>query len=137
MSSRVGRRSPTYCTGLGKALIAYEEPEIVQKYFEQKGFVIYTPHTIRTFDELLIQLQEIRKNGYAFDLGEHELDVRCIAAPLFNSEGKVVAAISISGPVSRFEPLNENVELINCTLEAANRITKKLKNHLVADSIKL
>lgn len=136
MSSRIGRRSPSYCTGLGKALIAYEDLETIQSYFDRTGLHAYTTRTIRTVGELLKRLEEIRIKGYALDLGEHEPDVRCISTPVFNGQGKVIAAISVSGPASRMEPLEDNSGLIDFTLEAARRITKKLKNRFLEEPLR-
>jgi IclR family transcriptional regulator, KDG regulon repressor len=135
MYSRIGRRSPSYCTGLGKALIAYEDPEIVRNHFEHTGLRAFTPKTIRTVDEILQQLEKIRIKGYALDLGEHEPEVQCVSAPILYGRGKAIAAISISGPASRMEPLEENLRLINCTLDAAQKISKKLKNRILEGNV--
>jgi len=130
MASALGRRSPTYCTGLGKVLIAYEDHNEVRSYFSQCGMKRFTPSTIRSVDELIGQLKIIKKNGYALDLEEHEPEVYCVATPIKNSEGKVVAAISISGPKSRMGNIKGNQELVDIAICAAQRISKKLEGQI-------
>ena len=126
MSSQIGRRASAYCTGLGKALLAYQDVEEVNAYFERNGFRCFTDTTIQSVEELTQQLEQIRQRGYSFDLGEHEQEVRCIAAPIFDINGRAIAAISISGPSSRLDPLEENRELIARILQSAHSISAKL-----------
>jgi IclR family KDG regulon transcriptional repressor len=126
MSSRVGWRAPSYCTGLGKALITYEDPEKVRKHFERADFTVYTPKTIYSLPELLGQLETVRKCGYAFDLGEHEPEVRCVAAPILGVSGRAIAAISVSGPASRMGSLGDDSPFVKYVTAAASRISRKL-----------
>ena len=121
MSSRVGGRSPVHCTGLGKMFLAHLKAEQVLSFIEQHGLPRFTDSTITDPDQLLRHLEQIRKQGYSFDNGEHEPDVRCIAAPIFNSEGQAIAALSVSGPAIRLEPLEDQTEIIfQTTLTALN-----------------
>ena len=126
MTSQVGGRSPAYCTGLGKLLLAFKDPKEVLSYFKEKGFHRFSENTIMNIKTLMDHLEEVRIQGYALDHGEHEPEVRCIAAPIYNFAGKVVAAISISGPASRMDPLESQKELIRETQEAARSISLRL-----------
>ena len=126
MSSRVGRRAPAYCTGLGKALLAHSNPNFIQDNIEQINLQKYTDMTIISQVELLNHLEHIRRRGYALDMGEHEKEVRCVAAPIFDQYGKTVAAISVSGPSGRIDPIEHNQDLIDRTLRAAYNISKNL-----------
>jgi DNA-binding IclR family transcriptional regulator len=126
MSSHVGARLLAYCTGLGKLLMAYVDPERVRSHYEKAGFVRFTSTTITDIDTLLNELATIRQRGYAFDWGEHEADVRCVAAPVFDARGKAVAAISIAGPASRMESLESDNERIDQILRAAGEISARL-----------
>jgi DNA-binding IclR family transcriptional regulator len=126
MSSRIGRRAPAFCTGLGKALLAYSNPGDIQANLEKLHLKKFTETTITNKKNLLDHLDEIRKQGYALDQGEHEKEVRCVAAPIFNLYGKTVAAISVSGPSGRIDPVDQNIELIEKTLTAASEISKNL-----------
>src|SRR5574341_1180892 len=112
MSSRVGGRSPSHCTGVGKALLAHLPPRIVQEHFERTGLRRYTEATIADVGGLMCHLEQIRHQGYALDLGEHEAEVRCVAAAIFEGSGKVAASVSVSGPAGRLEPLEQNATLI-------------------------
>ncbi|NWF69704.1 MAG: IclR family transcriptional regulator [Chloroflexi bacterium] len=126
MVSHVGGRVPSYCTGLGKALLAYTDTERVRQHFERTPLTRFTDTTLVQVDQLLAELQEIRRRGYALDRGEHEPDVRCVAAPIFDSQHKIAAAISIAGPSSRMEPLESNQERITRLLRAAQTISTQL-----------
>ena len=126
MSSGVGRHAPAYCTGVGKVLLAYQKEEQVREYYRQKGFHAFTPATITDMQLLLRQLEQIRCQGYALDFGEHEDEVRCVAAPIFDRAGKAVAAISISGPALRLDPIADNRPLIERAVETAVRISSQL-----------
>jgi DNA-binding IclR family transcriptional regulator len=126
MSSRVGGRAPAHCTGVGKVLLAYAKPELVNGYFQKQGLAQFTDTTITSLEELGYELSTIRKNGYAFDRGEHEHEVRCVAAPIFDISGEVVAALSISGPRDRMEPLQENLTLIEKAKQTAWRISRQI-----------
>ncbi len=126
MTSRVGGRLPAHCTGLGKSLLAFTDPEDVEAYFAQTGLHRFTDATITSIDELMRQLEEVRRTGYAFDRGEHEVEVRCVAVPIFDINAQAVAALSISGPANRMEPLETNREYIDRALQAARTISTRL-----------
>jgi len=126
MSSRVGGRAPAHCTGVGKVLLAFSDPQVIQAHFEKTGLDRYSDVTIHSIGVLLEHLEQVRRQGYALDHGEHEAEVRCVAAPIFDMRGKAVAAISVSGPAARLEPLETNQRLINRTQQAASSISNRL-----------
>jgi len=103
ISTIVGTTLEAYCTGVGKVLLAFmPEPEL-QRYISAGNFHPLTPRTITTTTGLVEELEKVRACGYAIDDEEFELGLRCIAAPIFAGD-TVVAAISSSGPSTRFEP---------------------------------
>lgn len=108
MYSRVGRRMPLYCTAIGKILLAYSPAEEAAALLDAARLVAFTPKTISTRVCLDAELAEIRKAGFARDDEEHEEGIRCIAAPVFDYTGSVVAAISASWPRFRFDPARES-----------------------------
>ncbi len=112
MGSRVGGRSPAYCTGLGKAMLAHEPPEAVEAFYQARGLRAYTPQTITTLEVLSRELAEIRQRGYALDNTEHEPGVKCVATPVWNHLREVVGAISVAGPAERIERLIDEEGLI-------------------------
>ena len=98
MFSSVGRRAPAYCTGLGKALLAWQHEEAIDAWLAGTELVQHTANTITRSDRLKQVLGEIRDRGYATDVEEHEVGIRCTAAPVRDRSGQVVAAISVSCP---------------------------------------
>lgn len=97
MSSRVGLRSPLYCTGVGKAILATLPADEVTNIWQHITPQKLTTHTIVEFDALQAQLAEVRTNGYAIDDEENELGVRCVAVAIPGVGGRADSAFSISG----------------------------------------
>ena len=126
MSSRVGARSPAYCTGIGKVMLAFEKPQFVRNYYDQFPMKRYTATTITDPEKLMAELENIRCNGYGLDRGEHEHEVRCVAAPIFEMRGQVAAALSVSGPAARMDPLEKNQEMIEKACLAARNISNQM-----------
>jgi DNA-binding IclR family transcriptional regulator len=102
LRSTVGWEIPLYCTGGGKALLAYQPESWLEKYFSSVTFKRYTEHTLVTESALRQEMVLIKKQGFALDNSEHNPDVICIAAPIFASSQKAIASISISAPKYRF-----------------------------------
>ncbi len=103
MFTQVGTRVPLYCTGVGKALMAYLRDEEIDHYVRTRNLLAETENTITDAEALKAELHRIRKNGYSVDDQEYEEGVSCIAAPVFDGSGRVVGAISVSGPTGRFD----------------------------------
>ena len=91
-----------YCTGLGKALLAFL-PEEEQLQHIPTTFTKFTENTLTSQEALLEDLRQIRARGYSIDNMEHEYGVVCVAVPVFGHNGFPVAAISISGPSLRLQ----------------------------------
>ncbi|MGC2726126.1 MAG: IclR family transcriptional regulator [Candidatus Acidiferrales bacterium] len=101
MASPVGAWRPLYCTAMGKALAAHLPPEEKKHVLDSLKFERFTPHTITRLRRLRRDLESIRQRGYGLDDEEATLGARCISAPVLIEPGKVVAAISVAGPVTR------------------------------------
>lgn len=97
-SHQIGPRVPAYCSGLGKALLAYLEPEQLEEYLAGVELIRHTPSTVATFKDLRKELEETRERGYALSVEEMIPGVAALGAPVFGRTRKVVAAISVSGP---------------------------------------
>lgn len=97
MASRVGLRSPMYCTGVGKAILATLPADEVAKVWAQSKPRKLTEHTVTDLPQLEDQLAGVRANGYAVDDEENELGVRCVAVAIPGSDGRADSAFSISG----------------------------------------
>lgn len=98
---RIGRVAPMHCTGNGKLLLMNYSEERLEEYVRDVGLTQFTPHTITTLERLRTELSQIRENGFAYDNEECELGIRCIACPLRNYTGKIVAGLSVTGPAGR------------------------------------
>ena len=98
----IGKGAPAYCTGVGKALLAFQ-PENVVDHVCRLGLPRHTPQTITDPEKLRKELAHVRAQGYAVDNMEHQADVRCVAAPIRNHAGNVIASLSISGPATRIQ----------------------------------
>ena len=96
MYSRIGLRAPAHCTGAGKAILAFLSPERIEAVLGDRPLERYTDSTITDRHKLRIHLSEIRERQYSIDDGEHEDQVRCLATPLFGSNGEPAGAVSIA-----------------------------------------
>jgi IclR family KDG regulon transcriptional repressor len=101
MMSRVGVTAPMHCTALGRAMAAFGPENEIRHRIRAHGLKPLTDATIIEEDAFLQELREIRSRGYAVDNGEFEVGVRCVAAPIRDRTGTVIAAVSISGPDTR------------------------------------
>ena len=82
---------------------------------------MYTRNTITNSDEFVAELRRVRERGYAFDRGETSLQAACVGAPILDARGTAVAALSISGPTSRFNP-RANSPVIESLLIAVREV---------------
>jgi DNA-binding IclR family transcriptional regulator len=96
----IGKGAPAYCTGVGKALLAFQPEEVVDRICRTQ-LAAHTPQTVTDPDKLRRELARVRAQGYAVDNMEHQADVRCVAAPIRDHSGRVVASLSVSGPATR------------------------------------
>lgn len=103
MFTEPGNRVPPHASGTGKVLLAYQPPEAVPTILGRGELTRFTSSTITDVGQLREELDRIREQGYGMDSEEIEEGVRCVAAPVLGAEGKVVAAISISGPAGRLD----------------------------------
>lgn len=106
MASFVGFLDPLHCSGVGKALLAFQEEPTRNQLLGRIQFDPHTPHTITDRAGLVAQINEIRERGYAIDNQEIEEGLRCVAAPIRDHSGAVVGAVSISGPTTRVTEAN-------------------------------
>ena len=103
MNSRVGRSIPLYCSAIGKCLLASMTNEKIRAIVKDQGLKSYTSKTICSIEDLLSEVENVRSQGYAFDDEEHEEGVFCVAAPIKDTYGDTVAAMSLSTPTFRLD----------------------------------
>jgi IclR family transcriptional regulator, KDG regulon repressor len=98
LMSRAGMRLPTWATGLGKVLLTYLPPDELRQRMQDVVFKRFTENTIATMPEIEQVLAQIRADGTGRDFGEHTAFVYCVAAPVRDESGKVIAAMSCALP---------------------------------------
>lgn len=101
MMTSVGTRLPVYCSASGKALLANLPSAQSEALLAKLELVPHTPNTVTDLDELRVELDRIRRRGYAVDDEEQEIGVRCVGAAVRDHAGFPVTAISVSGPSGR------------------------------------
>lgn len=101
-TTTVGNRMPLHASAAGKILSAWRPPSEVRRLLESGPPVRYTPATLTDVDALMGELAAVRTRGYAVNMGELDTAVRCIAGPIRNEQGEVIAALSMSAPAARF-----------------------------------
>ncbi len=100
----VGGRAPLHLTSLGKLFLAADTPQQLRDYARRTGLPGKTPHSLTTLAALERELDKVRRHGIAYDDEEAEAGLKCVAAPIHDDEGRVVAALSVSAPADRHAP---------------------------------
>ena len=100
----VGGRAPLHLTSLGKLFLAAESAQKVRDYAKRTGLPGKTPHSLTSLVALEKELDKVRRHGIAYDDEEAEIGLKCVAAPIHDDEGNVVAALSVSAPADRHDP---------------------------------
>ncbi|MGN0658966.1 MAG: IclR family transcriptional regulator [Emergencia sp.] len=114
MYSQIGVRVHSYSCSLGKCLLSNYSSDQVRRIMANCSFIRFTPKTLGSVDELIADLDLVRKRGWAIDDEEAEIGHRCIGAPIYDYRGDIIAAISASGPTStltvdRIQPVADYV----------------------------
>jgi IclR family KDG regulon transcriptional repressor len=122
----IGMTLPMHCTALGKTIAAYRPEEDIRSWMRKHPLEALTPYTLTDPDTLLTELRAIRQRGYATDERENNVSIRCIAAPVRNSRGEVIAAISVAGPENRMPNPLVGSDIAQQTWETAWRISEAL-----------
>jgi DNA-binding IclR family transcriptional regulator len=125
MFTQIGNRLPAHSTGSGKVMLAFAPLEVVEGILRRYGLSARTRHTIVDLDEFRRELERIRHNGYALDDQEHEEGVRCIAVPVRDESGQVVASLSISGPVTRLSDRHVH-DIIPEVVDCGDKLSARL-----------
>ncbi|QCR33518.1 IclR family transcriptional regulator [Lysinibacillus sp. SGAir0095] len=126
MYSRIGSRAPMYCTGVGKMMLSGKDDHTLQEIISRIHFTKRTNYTILTPTDLLEEISTIRKSGYSLDNIENEEGIRCIAAPIYDFSGKIIASFSISGPSTRVTMERIEHELAEKILKTSRAISSQL-----------
>lgn len=100
----LGGRAPLHLTSLGKLFLASDSALAVREYARRTGLPGKTPRSLTSLDMLESELDKVRRHGIAYDDEEAELGLKCVAAPIHDDEGQIVAALSVSAPTERHDP---------------------------------
>lgn len=123
--SKIGARRPFYCTSLGKAIVANMDEQAQESLFASGVLRQVTPSTITNLAQLRQQFGHIRQHGFSIEEEEAVIGVRCLAAVIRGPEGKIVGAISVSGPTVRIK--NENLDFFAKEVcKASGEISRRL-----------
>jgi len=120
----LGRRTPVHCTASGKVILAFAADSLRQRVLA-RPLVPMTPRSISDVAELEKQLAAAREGGFARTFEELEVGLDAIAAPVFSTDGEVVAAIDVSGPAHRLQA-GGGPDLVGLTREAASDLSRRL-----------
>jgi DNA-binding IclR family transcriptional regulator len=107
---KIGSHVPAYCTALGKVLLAFGDEAVRDSYVRRLPEVaVDQDHKAPKVDEFRRELADVVSKGHAFDRGEFSPDIMCVAAPVLNTKGSAIAAVSVSGPASRFKARQDTI----------------------------
>jgi IclR family transcriptional regulator, KDG regulon repressor len=123
--SRIGASVPLYCTAVGKVMLAHMPVEEQERILPELGLKRLTPNTVGNLQELTTELYRVKKNGYACDMEEHEVHIRCLAAPIWDHTGSVQSSLSITAPVVRM-PVTRLRKLAPLIQTAGLQISREL-----------
>ncbi len=125
VTQRIGKRAPLYCTGIGKLFLAEYTPEELDTYCQKVQFVQFTEKTLTTPEALRAELTQIRAQGFAADNEECDIGTRCIAAPVRDYTGRIIAGISVTAPTLRLN--RERMEqILPIILSTVGELSQKL-----------
>jgi DNA-binding IclR family transcriptional regulator len=122
----IGKRNPVHCTAIGKALIAHLPAEEREALLQRIPYPVFTPQTAKSPEHLRPMLDRVRETGYATEREELAFGRACVAAPIRDASGEVVAAASISGPLSALALDEREPALVSRVIEMTDRISNKL-----------
>jgi len=121
-----GASVPAHASALGKAILAFSPQNVVEQLVRQHHLDNITPNTITDPDAFLAEIKRVRSAGLAFDRGEGSLLAVCIGAPILDEQGNAIAAMSISGPASRFNPKRDS-SVIASLLKATTELSRAMR----------
>ncbi|WP_227935275.1 IclR family transcriptional regulator [Alkalihalobacillus deserti] len=121
--SHAGKQNPIHCTSSGQVILAYQ-PEFIIEEVVKQGLPFYTTKTVTSPVTFTNLLSTIRKQGFAISQEEMHKGVSSIAAPIRNTQGKVMASVSIAGPTTRVNQLKID-QFVKLVKAAANKITEE------------
>jgi DNA-binding IclR family transcriptional regulator len=127
-----GASVPAHASALGKAILAFSPQREVETFVRAQKLESVTEHTISDRHAFLAELKRVRNTGVAFDRGEGSMLAICIGAPILDAAGYAIAAMSISGPASRFNPKKDS-PVIASLVKGTTELSRALAQTRVRD----
>lgn len=127
LHERRGATVYAHASALGKAILAFSPPEVAENLVHGRELEMITRNTLAAPAEFLAEMRRVRERRYALDRGETSLLANCVAAPILDTHGVAIAAMSISGPSSRFNPRKDSTaieSLLRATTELSRQFGK-------------
>jgi IclR family transcriptional regulator, KDG regulon repressor len=121
LTERVGVVRPAHCTALGKVILAALKPEELDRFLARVELTPVTPNSITEASALKQNIEQIRQGGIAFDDGEFNAEVRCVAVPVKDFTGQIIGAVGISGPIWRL-----NIQALQSRAQAVQAAARRL-----------
>ena len=126
MSTHIGKTAPLYCSALGKILLASLSKEEINEILSKGKLKRFTEKTITNKKLLKAEINKVKKKGFAFDLGEYEKDVCCVATSVLNYQGKTIGAISLSLPYYRLDSKTKLNNIKEALIQKGREISKNM-----------
>lgn len=122
---KVGSTLPAHATAIGKVILASASPSTIDAYMEQTPLEPFTPNSITSPTEFKARLEQIQEDGYTIDMEECHIGVRAVGAPVRGPNGRVIAAVAVTGPAARMDETKIQ-ETTHETVAAANSVSRLL-----------
>ena len=125
VTQRIGKRAPLYCTGIGKLFLTQYTDAELDEYCRTTEFTQFTDATLTTPEALRAELARIRAQGYAMDNEECDIGTRCVAAPVRDYTGRIIAGISVTAPSLRLTP-ERSAQFLPLIFQTVDALSRKL-----------
>ena len=119
----IGKQAPLHVTSSGKLFLSQRSDAEIRAFVEQEGLPALTERTITDKEVLLREMEKVRKQGFAFDDGECEANLRCVSAPIYGYTGEIIAAVSAFGPAEKLTQDYIQEQILPVLRRAAARIS--------------
>ena len=132
LDARLGGVMPLHCTGVGKTLLAYQGEDLLNQIVQSPGLTRMTEHTVTALPQLRKELERVREQGYAVDQGEAVEGLCCVAGPVFNHAGQIVAAFSVTAPAHATDAAHPRNRRFDSANQPANLLPARIPRRVTA-----
>jgi len=126
MATHIGTTAPLHCTALGKILLTSLSKEEINKILSKSKLKRFTEKTITNKKLLRSEINKVKEQGFAFDFGEYETDVCCVATGILNYQGKIIGTISVSLPYYRLDSKTKLNNITEAVIQKGKEISMRM-----------